>query len=139
MSENVPFDENEKIKAMKDSIADRAFNLKIKGMLISGALMAAGVGLMIFAPGLLGPMLTPLVGLAAAAGGAIAGLFTMKEAKKLQMDEQYLSSYMQGKNNWGAGYREEVLERGYGDRIVTNGPQMGGIPGPSGDHARGHG
>jgi hypothetical protein len=138
MSESVPFDENEKIKAMKDSIADRAFNLKIKGMLISGALMAVGIGLMIFAPGLLGAA-TPLVGLLAAAGSAIAGLVTMKEAKKLEMDEQYLNSYMQGKNHWGSGYREEILERGYGSTIVTNGPEMGSIPGGHGGMQRGHG
>ena len=138
MSETMPFDENEKIKAMKESIADRAYNLKIKGMLISGGLALAGIGLMIFAPGLLGAA-TPLIGLLAAAGGAIAGLFTMKEAKRLEMDEQYLSSYMQGKNHWGSGYREEILERGHGSTIVTNGPEMGSIPGGHGGMRRSHG
>jgi len=135
MSEQSPFDreQNPELVAMKENLADRKFNLKIKGMLISGALMAAGIGLMLFAPGLLGAA-TPLIGLLGMAGGAIAGLFTMKEAQKLETDEQYLNTYMAGKNNWGKGLRDEVLAQGYslGGTVVTNGPSAGGIPGGAG-------
>lgn len=137
MSEALPFDQNPELAAMKQNLADRAFNLKIKGMVITGALVLAGIGLMMFAGPALG-MFAPLAGLAVAAGGAIAGLVTMKETQKLQMDREYLDSYMQGKNHWGKGYREEILEQGWGQRIVTDGPEMGNIPGaPSHGHQRG--
>lgn len=131
-----PFNQNAEMAAMKQNIADRAFNLKVKGMLITGALMLGAFALMFLAPTLLGAA-TPLVGLALTAGSGIAGLITLKESKKLAMDEQYLQTYMQGKNHWGEGYREEVLEKGWGQRIVTNGPEMGGIPGPVGSAQRG--
>lgn len=137
MSENSPFDQNPEMAAMKQNIADRAFNLKVKGMLITGAMMLAAVGLMFFAPALLGAA-TPLVGVLLAAGSGVAGLITMKESQKLEMDRQYLDTYMQGKNHWGKGYREEVLEQGWGQRIVTDGPEMGNIPGPAQGNHRGH-
>jgi hypothetical protein len=127
MSEHLPFDQNPELASMKENLADRAFNLKIKGMMITGALLLAGFALMLFAGPALG-MFAPLAGLAVAAAGGIAGLVTMKESHKLEMDRKYLDSYMQGKNHWGKGYREEILEQGWGQRIVTDGPEMGNIP-----------
>jgi hypothetical protein len=108
---NMPYSE-ENLMKMKEDIADRTFNVKVKGMFITGAFLALAVVALIFAPQVFGAF-APLIGLVGAVGSAIAGLATIKETKKLQMDEEYLQSYMQGKNYWGKGYREEIAERGY--------------------------
>ena len=110
-SPNMPYSD-EQLLQMKQDIADRTFNVKVKGMLITGAFFALAAGALFLFPAALG-VAAPLVGLLAAAGGTIAGLATLKETKKLQIDEEYVQSYMQGKNYWGKGYREEVAERGY--------------------------
>jgi hypothetical protein len=133
-----PFNRNAEMAKMRDDVADRKFNIKIKGMLITGALMLGGFGLLMLAPGLLGAA-TPLIGALMMGASAIAGLFTLKETKKLEVDEQYLQGYMQGKTHWGEGYRKEVAEHGYslgGPVVTTNGPDMGAIPGARGGQYR---
>lgn len=133
-----PFNRNAEMAKMRDDVANRKFNIKLKGMLITGALMAVGVGLLLLAPGLLGAA-TPLLGVAMVAASGLAGLLTLKETKKLEVDEQYLQGYMQGKTHWGEGYRKEVAEHGYslgGPVVTTNGPDMGAIPGARGGQYR---
>ncbi len=73
----------------------------------------------------LAPALGPATAIAMAAGGIIGSLITFKSAKRLQIDEQYLESRLQGKNWWG-GYREEVAEQGYSMPAGT--PVTPGIP-----------
>ena len=113
---NNPFNFNQPadLAAMKKDIADRAYSVKLKGMLITGLFGAAALGLLFFAPAALGAA-TPLIGLLAGVGGAIAGLMTLKETKQLEIDQQFLESRMQGRNMW-SGYREE---------LGANGPQPG--------------
>ena len=105
-----PFDSNPEIAAMRQDVADRAYNIKLKGMLITGGLALAGIGAMFLIPGG-----APLLSVAMLAGSGVSALFTMKEQEKLEVDRQQLESRIQG-GNWGKGhwngYREEVLERG---------------------------
>ena len=56
---------------------------------------------------------------AMALGGAVTSMITLKEVKKLEMDEKFISSYMKAKNHWGEGYREE--RRRAGDAAVARG------------------
>jgi len=118
------FNQTPDLDAMKQDIADRQYNIKIKGILISGGLMALAFGAMFLFPGALGAA-APIVALIAASGGTIAGLLTMKETKKLQIDEEFLQSRMSGKNYWG-GYREEVMDHG-GQPLSA--PMLGNQPG----------
>lgn len=112
MSKPSAFDSDPQIAAMRQEIADRAFNLKLKGMLISGGLALAGLAAAFFIPGG-----ASLLSIGLLAGSGIAALFTMKEQEKLEVDRQQLESRIQG-GNWGkghwSGYREEVLEQGGG-------------------------
>jgi len=116
--------QQEELLAMKEDIANRKFNVRLKGMIITGLFAAGAIAAAFLIPGgseaaeLLGGR--GLLGLALAGGGAITTLATLKEIKKLELDEEYLKSYMQGKNYWGEGYREEVAEKGYG---FGNNPQ----------------
>lgn len=100
------------LMAMKEDIANRALRIKMVGMAITTVFTVAAVALMFFAPAGLGAG-HHLFSLAMAAGGAVTSMVTMREAKKLEMDESYIQSYMRGKNFWGAGYRQEVAENGY--------------------------
>jgi len=134
-----PYNANPELVAMKEDIAQRKLNVKIKGMLIGGALLLLGVvalgAVAMAAPGAavhMAGFAQPLIYAAMAGGSAIVGLATMKEVKKLEMDEQYLSSYMSGKNYWGEGYREEVAEKGYS----MAGPAVA-MSGPPAQHGRG--
>jgi hypothetical protein len=61
------------------------------------------------------------------AGGGIASILTYKATKKLQIDEEYLESHMQGKN-WWSGYRKEVAEQGYGQPATPVLPGMAESP-----------
>ena len=108
-----PFNADPQMAAMRQDIADRAFRIKMTGWIISGALAIAAIATMLYIPPAALGLAQPLIGVALLAGSALAGIVTMKEAKKLEIDEQFLQSRMQGKNYWGAGYREEVAERGY--------------------------
>ncbi|NCY26691.1 MAG: hypothetical protein EBX37_18240 [Alphaproteobacteria bacterium] len=105
-----PFDANPEIAAMRQDIADRAYGIKLKGMLITGGLALAGIGAMFLIPGG-----APLLSVAMLAGSGVSALFTMKEQEKLEVDRQQLESRIQG-GNWGkghwSGYREEVMEKG---------------------------
>lgn len=131
---------------MKEDIANREYQLRIKALKIGAVVMIAGAliaGIGVF--GLMGLMASlngvPAAGVVSGiAGGLAAGegiglffcgaamgamfglmagipiaeLMTYKERTKLQIDKDMTQSYMQGKNYWGEGYREEVAERGYG-------------------------
>jgi hypothetical protein len=119
MNDPFTFGQDPNLTEMKQSIADRAFNIKMKGMFISIALAAVAIGALVVFPQALG-VAAPLVGFAAAGGSALAGIITLKETKKLQIDEEFLQSRMQGKNYWG-GYREEV-----GDSMGAPSPFFGG-------------
>lgn len=100
---------DEKLAEMKQDIADRTFAVKIKGMLITGAFIALAIG----AGAIFPPAIAPLVMVASSLGGGLAALATLKETKKLQIDENILGNYISSKSYWGTGYREEVAERGY--------------------------
>lgn len=125
-----PYNANPELVAMKQDIADRKFHVKLKGMLITAGLIVAGiialvalqstVGLPAFDAGLGRMLAYGVTGI----GSTIVALATMKEVKRLEMDEQYLQTYMQGKNYWGEGYRKEVAEHGYA------GPQVPFHSGP---------
>lgn len=117
------FNQTPDLDAMKQDIADRSYKIKIKGMLISGALAAVALGAMVLFPTALGAA-TPLLGLLALAGSGLAGLMTLKETKKLQIDEEFLQSRMSGKNYWG-GYREEVIQPG---GAPLSAPMLGSHP-----------
>lgn len=126
MSQDIsPYNTNKELVAMKQDIADRNYNLMIKEALIIGAsviglaALGAVAGPVVLAGGALaaeGMVFGALGGaaLGMVGGGAIAGIATYKERTKLKIDEEMVQSYMQGKNHWGEGYREEVAEKGYG-------------------------
>lgn len=123
-----PYNANPELSAMKEDIASRNYNLRIKHMLILGASLAGGIAL--------GALLVPTIGamgvvsggiLGFLAGGKISEMMTLKERTKLQIDEEMTQSYMSGKNYWGEGYRKEVAEHGYAGPQVPNvpsGPQQ---------------
>ncbi len=113
--------------AMKEDIANRSFNIKMKGMIITGIFAVLAIGAMFLMPAAAVGMAKPLILGAMALGGAVTTMVTMREAKKLEVDENYIQSYMQGKNYWGEGYRKEVAEHGYGGPNLT----MQGPPAPS--------
>jgi hypothetical protein len=105
---------DEKLAEMKEDIASRTLAVKMKGMLVTGMFIALAAIAIFAAPAaLVSSGLAPLVGMVGMIGSAVASVVTLKETKRLQMDEKYLESYMSGKNYWGKGYREEVAERGY--------------------------
>ena len=132
MAEEVvaPYNANPELSKMKQDISDRQYKLMIKSIVITGAvaLIGAALGAM-FLPvvlpflaeaGTFGLIWSALAGgmVGMMGGGAVATMVTMKDQKKLAIDEEMLQSYMQGKNYWGSGYRQEVAEYGYG------GPQL---------------
>lgn len=122
MTDGSPYNANPELMAMKEDISKRRFGLTVKKMLIGGALVVAGIAAgmallpavapTMFAGGTLFPAyFGGVVGMMV--GGHIANLATMKESERLKIDEQYVNTYLQGKNHWGEGYREEVAEHGY--------------------------
>ena len=129
---NKPYNNNPELSAMKEDIADRSYNVKVKGWLVTAATVAGAAALgalALPAIGILGgsAVMGALVGGAAgfALGGTVADLATMKDREKLKIDQEMVDSYMSGKNYWGEGYREEVAEKGYS----LGGPHPGSIPG----------
>jgi hypothetical protein len=129
----IPYNANPELLAMKDDLADRKLRIKLIGMAVTGLFAVAAVASMFFLPVLLPELATTVApaaklvlsgGLAAASW--VTSLITTKEVKKLEVDEQYIASYMQGKNYWGEGYREEVLEHGYNLQppFLTGAPGM---------------
>lgn len=112
------YNTNPELTKMKEDIADRGYNLKIKSWIITGLTAVAGAAIAGAIGGFALPALVIGGGLGLMAGGTIGEVLTMKERKKLAIDEDMVNSYNTGKNYWGAGYREEVAEYGYG------GPQM---------------
>lgn len=134
---NKPYDANEELVAMKQDIADRTYNISIKQMLIPviGAVVGGAIGILL-APATAGASLMPaLIGSAVGffGGKAAADFATMKDREKLKIDQEMVDSYMQGKNYWGEGYREEVAEHGYslGGPLPPSAP-----PPPSRDKGR---
>ena len=119
-----PFDTDEKLAAMKQDIVDRSFNIKITGMLISGALAIAGVALMAALPAA-ATLASTLLPLAMLGGSALTGLITYKATERLKIDREFLESKMQG-SNWGHGnweaYRKEVAEHGYAGPVAPFAP-----------------
>jgi|GEM_PF-2077452 len=127
-----PYNANPELTKMKNDVSNRHFNLTMKGLAIAGIAAIAGAALgAVFLPGLLmvgmemgvmgtivGAMFGGVAGLMG--GGVAAGVLTMKESKKLAIDEEMVGSYMQGKNHWGAGYRQEVAEHGYAGPQVSD-------------------
>jgi hypothetical protein len=103
MSHNNPFNANPQLVAMKEDIAQRGLRIKIVGGLIS----AIFFGLALFNAPALGVMGSLLM----LAGGGIASMITYKATKKLEIDQKFLETQMQGQNWWG-GYREQVMDRG---------------------------
>ena len=129
-----PYNANPELVAMKDDFADRKFRVKLIGMAITAAFAVAAAAtlfaLPVLAPqmavGML-PMAKLLIGCSMAAASWLTSMITMKEVKKLEIDEKFITSYMQGKNYWGEGYREEVAEHGY----ALQSPTFQGAPPPS--------
>ena len=115
-----PFDVNPEVAAMKEDVAQRVFRLKTTETIITvaavilGAIaaftilpaLAAGGGMTALGPAMLPLMLTLATG--------IGSYVTMKERKRLEIDQEFLQSRMQGRNWWG-GYRQEVMEQGHGE------------------------
>ena len=113
------------LMAMKNDIANRSFRIKMTGMIITALFAAAAVATIFFLPPGSFELIKPLLSVALGLGGAVTTMVTMREAKKLEIDEQYIQSYMQGKNYWGEGYRKEVAEHGYaGPALTMQGPPM---------------
>ncbi|MFO0389623.1 MAG: phage holin family protein [Alphaproteobacteria bacterium] len=117
----IPYQENPELMAMKEDIAERKYRVQMTGLLVGGALIAAAIASVFFFPAAAGAimnsgaggaklLITGLLGV----GAAITTMLTLKEVKRLEVDEKYVQSYMQGKNYWGEGYRKEVAEHGYG-------------------------
>lgn len=125
----IPYNTQE-LMAMKEDLANRKFRVKLIGTAITIALGAAAIGAFFFVPGAQNVALSSgghhLFGALMTAGTAITSFITLKEVKKLEMDEQYIQSYMQGKNYWGAGYRQEVAEHG----LNLQAPSFHGAPPP---------
>lgn len=130
-----PYNANSELVAMKEDIANRKFRIQLIGMAVTAVFMGAAIATLFFAPaataGALGALgaggAKAALGIGMAAVGGITSLITMKELKKLELDEKFLQSYMSGKNYWGEGYREEVLEHGYS----IQSPALSGAPLPS--------
>lgn len=120
-----PYNQNPELVAMREDIANRTFALKIKSGLITAASVVGGValGAVVFpasVPALVGGGVIGLM-----AGGKASDIFTLKDREKLKIDEDMVQSYMQGKNYWGEGYREEVAEHGYS---LGGAPHPGNLP-----------
>jgi hypothetical protein len=123
--ENPRYNTNPELVKMREDVANRGFNIKVKSWIITGVvgLIGAAVGAFLLpvilpemaAAGgmamIMGAMGGGIVGMGV--GGAISEAVTTKDRKKLEIDEEMVGSYMQGKNHWGAGFREEVAEYGY--------------------------
>jgi len=113
------YNTNPQLTNMREDVANRGFNIKVKGWLITGATALLGLGIGALFLTAVGPMaLIAGAGLGLMAGGTVAEIATMKDRKKLAIDEEMVGSYMQGKNYWGEGYRKEVAEYGYGGEQV---------------------
>ena len=113
------YNTNPELSQMKEDIANRNYNLKIKTWVITGITTLVGVGIGALFMGTVGfPALIIGGGLGLMLGGTVGDVLTMKERKKLAIDEDMVNSYNTGKNYWGAGYREEVAEYGYGGQQV---------------------
>jgi hypothetical protein len=128
-----PYNANPDLAKMREDISKRNQALLVKtllivgiGLLLGGALGAALTPIVPFLGGfgsfgmILGTMAGGIVG--GGLGGMISQTMTVKERKQLQIDEEMLNSYMQGKNFWGSGYRQEVAEQGYGGAQVPYTP-----------------
>ena len=141
MRESSPFDLDPKVSAMKEDVAKRVFRLKtIEGIITLATMAVAAVAMFTFLPalatggGLVAGIAKAAIPLALTAAGGLASYATMKERKRLEIDESYLQSRMSGRNNWES-YREEVMEKGHGEA-----PQAAlspSLPNPSIGQARG--
>lgn len=116
------------LEAMKEDIANRSFRIRMTGMLVTGLIAAAAIAAVFLIPGGLAVGASGAKAIfygALALGGGVTTLVTMHEAKKLEIDEHFIQSYMSGKNHWGAGYRQEVAEHGYSaPPLAMSGPSL---------------
>lgn len=110
----LPYQQNEELMAMKEDIADRKFRVKMIGMAVTGLLLVGALATAFMVPAAAGLLGSGLGKLLLPLAAAVTSFVTLKEVKRLEMDEKYLQTYMQAKNHWGEGYREEVAEKGYG-------------------------
>ncbi len=132
----IRYNANPELTKMREDVADRGYNLRMKGYIITGVSALIGIGLGALFLTAVGPMALLAGGaLGLMAGGPIAEMVTMKDRKKLEIDEDMVNSYMTGKNHWGAGYREEVAEHGYGGEQVAA-PRNNLPRNPAGPQAR---
>lgn len=116
----IPYQENPELMAMKEDIAERKYRVQMTGLLVGGALIAAAIASVFSFPAAAGAIMNSgaggaklLITAVLGIGAAITTMLTLKEVKRLEVDEKYVQSYMQGKNYWGE-YRKEVAEHGYG-------------------------
>jgi hypothetical protein len=129
------YNKNAELSAMKEDIADRHFNLRIKKLAITGASIALGAAAGALLVGTFGiPAVIAGAGIGFFASESVANMMTLKERTKLQIDEEMTQSYMAGKNHWGAGYREEVAEHGYN---MTGPAATPKVDGPNPHRAKG--
>ena len=115
MTNEKPRYSEEEFQRRSDDIARRTRDIKMKGFLISGVLALGAIGVLIAVPAAIS-FAGPLAAVGLALGSGIASLFTMQEAKKLELEEENLRYYAQGGNlghgNWEA-YAEHVAKPGY--------------------------
>jgi hypothetical protein len=99
------FNQNPEMSAMREDVANRVFRLKI----IEGVIKIAAIGLAIaaVATGIGSGIGAAFLPLALAAGAGIASFVTTKARKRLEIDEEFLESRMQGRNWWN-GYKMEI-------------------------------
>ncbi len=92
------FNQNSEMSAMREDLANRAFRIKMVGSVLTLGLVA----LAIVMPGL------GVTGMLLTLGtSALTALITTRAAKRLEIDQEFLESRMQGRNWWN-GYKMEI-------------------------------
>lgn len=114
LQDDLPYKSNAELVAMKEDLANRKFRVELIGMAVTAAFGIAAIASMFMFPALAAEGGKGMLTLAMWGASGVTSLITLKEVKKLEMDEEFISSYMKAKNHWGEGYREEVAEKGYG-------------------------
>lgn len=134
MNTSDPFNANPELVAMRENVASRVLRLRVVEGVINLAAIAL-VAVALFSTGGAGLMSAgPAVPLMLAAVAGLGSFVTMKARKRLEIDEEFLQSRMQGKNWWG-GYRQEVMSHGHGHDHSLQAP-FPGMGDPSKGHSR---
>lgn len=109
------FDTDPQTAAMREELADRQFNLKIKQGLFSlaGAAVGAGAGFAIGDPVGGANISTAVLGgtTGLMAGGMVGDVVTTKDRTRLDIDRQIADARIQGQGWWG-GYHEQNAAHG---------------------------